>query len=833
MAAEEGGQEFPDVSQKLSAPKKISAFEKERQAAEAKRLRAEEENAAALRAFQDSFGDEDEDGLAAISRGRAPPSGPRGAFGRPGGGNAMPPAGPKSGPGSLGPISDVPPPPSLKRKRALDEMREAQEAMKEQSAMGRDVRITGGTQMQEDDAEEAQDDTEASMPTLHLSNLPPDSDVSDVRDLFIDNLGLKPRAVQILTGPAINDSHLTVSALAMFDPQMKPQEIDAIVSTLKDKYIGRGYSLSISRHLSSAAMHPSLTAIGKAAPSEPFGAGKIKEADRPSMRAAPPPPTFASPEHYGSSGFSGYRTNIVPEACVSVQPPSDIETMRAIHALAERLLCEEDPQDALRLEAQLMALPEVQEDVRFAFLFDSQSTAGVYYRYLLWGPDGEDDDAVESKRRAQGFDRIFDDTNIDWQPPYDQVPFPDLTSLANVVTDMDYVSSDEESDDEAAERRFNDGRDGDVAPAEKEGKQHLRPLKRARLVHQLARLPTNNAKLRKGDVARVTNFAINHAGEGAEEIVDLLLLNVEKPLAYSLAARYEDSNMSQNSEDDYEPDEELPGLGSGTPQTTQEGRRDDDSSNAKLIGLYLISDILSASSTAGARNAWKYRQLFESGFKSRRTFEHLGKLDRELAWGRMKAEQWKRKIGVVFGIWEGWSVFSSDVHEELKKSFFEPPMSEAEQAAEQAAKESEDKKLAEEKWKGRFKRVEQTDSPSASESPANTSTPIATADENMDGAPLEEEELDGEPLNENLDGKPMEEDLDGAAMEEVNGAPMVDDADNAPMDTEVPAEDKTKEAGLPKVGFSTANSKPASAPKPTGPKRRMRAEDMFADSDEE
>ncbi|KAI7407164.1 hypothetical protein KC336_g13421 [Hortaea werneckii] len=159
-------------------------------------------------------------------------------------------------------------------------------------------------------------------------------------------------------------------------------------------------------------------------------------------------------------------------------------------------------------------------------------------------------------------------------------------------------------------------------------------------------------------------------------------------------------------------------------------------------------------------------------------------------------------------------------------------MSEAEQAVEQAAKESEERKLAEEKWKGRFKRVEQTDSPSASTSPANASTPIATADDNMDGAPMEEE-LDGKPINEDLDGNPMEEDLDGAAMEDVNGAPMMDDADNAPMDTEVPAEDKTKEAGLPKVGLSTANSKPASTPKPTGPKRRMRAEDMFADSDEE
>ena len=53
--------EFPDVTQKLAAPKKLSAFEKERQAAQAKQQRAEAENAAALKAFEDSFADEDDD----------------------------------------------------------------------------------------------------------------------------------------------------------------------------------------------------------------------------------------------------------------------------------------------------------------------------------------------------------------------------------------------------------------------------------------------------------------------------------------------------------------------------------------------------------------------------------------------------------------------------------------------------------------------------------------------------------------------------------------------------------------------------------------------------
>jgi U2-associated protein SR140 len=51
----------------------------------------------------------------------------------------------------------------------------------------------------------------------------------------------------------------------------------------------------------------------------------------------------------------------------------------------------------------------------------------------------------------------------------------------------------------------------------------------------LARLPTTNAKLRKGDVARVTAFAIERAGEGADEVVDLIVSNIEQPFAFTSA----------------------------------------------------------------------------------------------------------------------------------------------------------------------------------------------------------------------------------------------------------------------------------------------------------
>ena len=826
MAEKEGGKEFPDVTQKLSAPKKLSAFEKDRQAEKAKRLRAQEEDAAALREFEDSFGDEDEDDGFMVSRGRGPPAGPRGGFGGTGSRYGMPPAGPKSGPGSLGPMPGIPPPDRQRKRKALEEMMEAEDDLRSTGLLGQSAQGRHGPQ---GSARGLAEDDEAPKPTLHLSGMKPDCSSSDVRHMLDPHLNV--HSVQILaapqpasaysSGPSMQRSRATVSALAMLEPETKSQQIDTTISALKGKYLGSGLYLSISRHLSSTSLHPGMSDLSSSTPAHPFGAVQAQSLAKTSMRAAPPPPEhmgFAPPASYGHGGRNqGHGMPAAAAAVVAVEPPSDIETMRAIHVVAERLLAAENPEDAVQLEATIMAMPEVEQDERFAFLYDSQSSAGVYYRYLLWAPDHEDDQKLEAKRKAKSRDRIWEDIEMEWVPPYECLPFMDLQSLSDAVTHMDYVSSDEESDGDDTERRFHDGRES-RPPIEGREKSHLQPVKYARLVHLLSRLPTSNARLRKGDVARVTNFAINHAGEGAEEIVNLLLLNVERPFSYLQTA----DSRDQGSGDDYQPDEELPSFGEKTEQPQRDDKREDDPSNSKLIALYVISDILSASSTAGARNAWKYRQLFEAGFRARQTFEHLGKLEKELGWGRMKAEQWKRKIGVLFGIWEGWSVFSSDVHEELKKGFFEPPLSEAEKAAEQEAKEKEEKRLMEEKWKGKFKRVEHAASPSESASPAAVPTP----------KPAEGEDVDGTPMDD-LDGQPMDE-VDGTPMEDVDGAPMTDDVDGAPMNLDDASTEKPVEPASAMVGFSmAANAAAQGAPKPSGPKRRMRAEDMFADSDEE
>lgn len=78
-----------------------------------------------------------------------------------------------------------------------------------------------------------------------------------------------------------------------------------------------------------------------------------------------------------------------------------------------------------------------------------------------------------------------------------------------------------------------------------------------------------------------------------------------------------------------------------------------DTSPAKIIGLWLISDILSNSSL-GIRNAWRYRQLFDVALREKGVFTHLGRVWKSSGWGRMKAEKFRR--GVVEGVLEWWEV---------------------------------------------------------------------------------------------------------------------------------------------------------------------------------
>ncbi|KAF9981939.1 U2 snRNP-associated SURP domain-containing protein, partial [Modicella reniformis] len=186
---------------------------------------------------------------------------------------------------------------------------------------------------------------------------------------------------------------------------------------------------------------------------------------------------------------------------------------------------------------------------------------------------------------------------------------------------------------------------------------------------------------------------------------------------------------------------------------------------ARMARLYLISDILHNSSVP-LPNVWKFRTAFEQ--KLPVVFETLNAIYRNID-ARLKAEQFRRQIANVLAIWENWIVFPQTYIDNLadvltrKEGTLQtkesPPSSNASATSGSAAS-----------------------APHSSTNRSGFSNTFQTVgeikgDEDIDGIPMEDTDLDGEPLkeSEDLDGVPMDQDdLDGEPMEDedLDGVPL-------------------------------------------------------------
>ena len=822
MAKDSKIKEFPDISNKLTAPTKKSIFEKQKAEAEAKRQREQEETAAVYEDFVKSFDDED---IGASTSG-----GPvRGGFAGPGKRHySGPPAGTVgrgglgggrgSGPGSLGP-----PPTSLSRKRAYDGSPPSQREGLFAFEDAREGPADPKTALQHSDDEDTGNRTRTQeraipKPTLRLSSLPPGTSPAAIKAILPPSLTVDGVRILPPSGPGTMErkSSSAVVTLAKDTPAL---DIDTAVSALQNRYMGRGFYLSLSRHLSSASVNLDTPSLGlsSSTSSLPFGARPIPP---PNLGRAPPGGHrggFAPPSSYNSAQYG----RSAPQVQVNVNPPGDLKQLKIIHKTLEALLTH-----GPEFEALLMSRKDVQTDEKWAWLWDSRSTGGVYYRWRLW-----DILTGASRRKGRGFSssqHIFEG-GAAWAMPERGLPFEYVTRLEEFVSDSDYDSSEDEDSGDEGRRRYAHHHGGAPPPdgpsLDADSDAYLNPIQKAKLTHLLARLPTTNAKLRRGDVARVTAFAIQHAGEGAEEVVQMIVSNVQKPFAFT-SANPDRKPSNEEKEDDT--------TAENTPKPSMTEKEKEDLSPAKLIALYLISDILSSSSTSGVRHAWRYRQLFEAALKRHKTFEHLGRLDKRMNWGRLRAEKWKRSVQSVLTLWEGWCVFPQVSQEHFGSAFANPPLTKEEEAAKKASEEAE---KAAEKAKSRWKTVDER---------------TAEREAEMVKRAAEEEEdkmdVDGEPMVEDdgdLDGEPMQEDDDN---DDVDGEPMADsdDDDDQPSipaareaDAEPKAELSRREALAASIaarlgkGPGPEAHQKAASPAAAARTRRPKAADMFADSESE
>jgi U2-associated protein SR140 len=780
--------EFPDVENKLQAPSKKSVFERQREQEREKRAREEAETAAVYESFVKSFDDEDvptgpgtaggfNSGYGAVS---GPPKRHFGSGGGPGRGGLGARGGLGSGVGSLGP------PLHSARKRSQDEFRgHNQGRNNDRGLLAFDdydapaPKKAFNTSDDEDERSGQRAEPAVPKPTLRLSNLPPGTSPAVIKALLPANLTVDAVRMIPYAGTGGPTERKSMSAIITLSKETPGGDIDTAVNTLQNRYLGYGFYLSLHRHLSSAALSSAGTTTGTfGAASQPFGAKAVNIDTGPGHSAPGQHRGFAPPTSYAPSGPGQFQQS-GPLLHVPVQAPRNIKELKLIHKTIESMLTH-----GPEFEALLMSRAEVQKEEKWAWLWDPRSTGGVWYRWRLW----EVLTGSQTRHGQSKYLPLFEDSSA-WKTPEEPLVFEYTTRLDEFVSDSEYNSSDDdESGDEGARRPHH--RSGGPPPdasvlANGDGTSYLNPLEKAKLTHLMARLPTSTSKLRKGDVARVTAFAISHAGRGADEVVAMIVSNIEKPFVYTSA--------NSDRKKDKDSDDEIP-----------EEEEKEDTSSASLIGLYLISDILSSSSTSGVRHAWRYRQLFESALRERKLFEGLGRMEKKMNWGRLRSERWKGSVGNVLTLWEGWCVFPQDSHDHFVRVFNNPPV----------AKEDEkiEKETLIEKGKSKWKTVDASTPKSELAVEHPTPPPM---DEDADGPRMEDEDVDGEPMDEDedVDGIPMEDDDD-----DLDGEPMEEDDQGPPPESapeELNGNVKIKDSSPPHV------------------RRRPRAVDMFADSGSE
>ncbi|MCJ1450507.1 U2 snRNP-associated SURP domain-containing protein [Mycoblastus sanguinarius] len=836
MAQDSKIKEFPDISNKLTAPTKKSLFERQKAEAEAKRQREQEETAAVYEDFIKSFDDEDNGAQTTGGSIRGGGLVDRGGFGGPSKRHfSGPPAGPagrggfSGGRGSSGPGSLGPPPSSLSRKRAYDgsppTQREGLFAFEDAREGPADPKTALAHSDDEDTISRTKSNDRAiPKPTLRLSSLPPGTSPAAIKSFLPSTLTVDGVRILPPSGPGTEERR-SLSAVVTLAKDTPALDIDTAVSALQNNYMGRGFYLSLSRHLSSAAVGLETNSLGLTSGSSslPFGA-----------RAVPPPNPGRAPLGGHRGGFappSSYNPaqygRGAPQVQVNVNPPADLKQLKLIHKTLEAMLTHGPD-----FEALLMTRKEVQMDEKWAWLWDSRSVGGVYYRWRLW-------DVISGSSRRRGrhnisgsIQHVFE-RGAPWVAPERGLPFEYKTRLEEFVSDSDYDSSEDEDSGDEGRRRYAHHHGGAPPPdgptLEGDGEAYLNPLKKAKLTHLLARLPTTNAKLRRGDVARVTAFAIQHAGEGAEEVVQMITSNVQKPFSFTSAnpERKSPADEKENADD-------TPAEGTPKPSSIEKDKEKEDSSPAKLIALYLISDILSSSSTSGVRHAWRYRQLFESALKRHKTFEDLGRLEKKLNWGRLRAEKWRRSVQSVLGLWEGWCVFPQASQEHFNSMFANPPLTKEEEAAKKAVEESE---KAAEKAKSRWKTVDEKTAEREAAQALQANQDAMDIDD-IDGEPMPDddgEDLDGEPMldDEDIDGEPMAESGD----DEPPITTKEGDEHNQQPKTELSRREALAASIASRLGKAAPQppSEASKEPLPAAARRRQRpkAEDMFADSDGE
>jgi U2-associated protein SR140 len=441
------------------------------------------------------------------------------------------------------------------------------------------------------------------------SNLPPTIDPQRIEELFADFPSLKVTKVEKIPpqGPT-NKARPSATMKVVFDKDAVARDLDDAMMKLNDKkYLGRGYYLHLDRYLGGKAAD---TAQAK----EPFGAR---------WQAPEVPKGYAPPPDLGGGNRDGQRQDR-DQLIVTANLPPDMAMLRLIHQTIEGVI-----QGGVEFEAALMNDPQVQDEERFAWLYDQKHPLNRYYRWRLH-------QVVCDTSNSEIFERYGL-----WNGPTE----PLADEFAGDLGAFDPVDDDSDSDEEEHKSQHKPLPIGDNYPGRVDnGYGILNPRSRAMLLWLLTSLPPGSIVV--DDIAAISVFAVEHAAHGMDEVVDILLANVVEPFQLTDANSRKRAPEIEGKDDIRRPD---------VRQVT-------------LNALRIVHDVLFTTSKESGV-AYKYRLAIGTQLVERKIFEHLEQLPSALAMGRMTERSYRDEVNVILKVWEDESFFEKATLEHLDEVF--------------------------------------------------------------------------------------------------------------------------------------------------------------------
>ena len=616
---------FEGAEAKLKAPAKKTAYQREQEAKEAKLRRNQAEDAAVLAEIEKEFGTPDDN--------TGPPSGPsaarRGGLGSGRGIAGHRPTPTSQRPGGSGGLDiSLAAPPSRRPKTGVHAHRLSDS----------------------DDEEEAQsksDETAVKKPTLALKSLPlrysRDAIESNLQNLNVDDVRFINPANRDRDRNSNSLPRKSNGATVILAVDTPASEINKKVGALHGKYLGWGSYLDISRGL-------------------PTTAASSKKTQPPDFVTAPPAPLFgaeeqpipvptlnrvAPPSNYRGSGpvSSSYNgRGLYKSLRVTVKAPTNIDELRKIHSVIEGVV-----KNGIEFESLLRKQPMVERQEAWAWLWDPRSRGGVYYRWKLW------EVCTRHKRHGKvpepGSVTHPFGREIPWVAPAKN-SFEEIVAVGDIYDSVEFDNSSDEDDEEL---RHDDDRP-----------QHLNPALAAELVQYLRDLPTSVSSMHKRELGAVVNFVIKHP-EAINEIVDVLVANVEGPFAYHAAGADNAMNADAKVEEG-ESDIKIED-GEPTEENKSQVKKKDVVWEAKVIGLYCITEVLRNSAAPTAKKgAWRYRTSLGTALSHRKTFEKLAKYQKDVKIVT-DTNRYRFRIQSVLDSWALMNCFQSSILDQLRKDF--------------------------------------------------------------------------------------------------------------------------------------------------------------------